>query len=146
MIGSADCDASGAVSRRPGRRRGGDGKETGVMGNPLCHWELMVSDVKKAKAFYGKVFEWKFDDKSMPGYTVIQTGREPGGGMMAKPPEAPCCALSQYFLVEDIEKTLAKAVKAGGKVAVPKTPIPGVGSFAMLLDPDGICVGIFRNE
>jgi hypothetical protein len=106
----------------------------------------MVSDVKKAKAFYRKVFDWKFDDSGMPGYSFIQTGREPEGGMMAKPPEAPCGALSQYFLVDDVEKTLAKVVKAGGKVAVPKTEIPGYGWFAMFLDPDGIAVGIFKNK
>lgn len=115
------------------------------MSNHLCHWEFMVSDVKKARAFYGKVFGWKFDDSSMPGYTMINTGKEPDGGMMAKPAEAPCCALSQYFLVDDIDKTLAKATKAGAKVAVPKTEIQNVGWFAMFLDPDGICVGIFKN-
>jgi predicted enzyme related to lactoylglutathione lyase len=115
------------------------------MGNPICHWELMVNDVKKAKAFYGKVFDWKFDDKGMPGYTLIQPGRDPAGGMMAKPPQAPGCALSVYFLVEDIEKTLAKATRAGAKVVVPKTEIPTVGWFATFLDPDGICVSIFRN-
>ena len=114
------------------------------MGNPLCHWELMVSDVKKSQAFYGKVFDWKFDGKTMPGYTMIQTGREPGGGMMAKPPQAPGCMLSQYFLVDDVEKTLAKAAKAGGSVAVPRTEIPGMGHFAMFLDPDKICVGIWQ--
>ena len=50
------------------------------MPNPLCHFELMASDPNRAKAFYGAIFDWKFDDSSMPGYTLIHTGAEPGGG------------------------------------------------------------------
>jgi len=114
------------------------------MNNPLCHWELMVSDVKKAQQFYGKVFDWKFDDSSTPGYTLIQTGSEPTGGMMAKPSEAPACGLGSYFLVNSIEQTLSKASQAKAAVVCPKTEIPGIGWFAVFTDPDGIPVGIFE--
>lgn len=110
----------------------------------LCHWELMVNDVQKAKAFYGRVFDWKFDDATYPGYTTIDTGKEPGGGMMAKPATAPAAALNTYFLVEDIDRTLRNAVEAGATVVVPNTDIPNVGWFAMFLDPDRIPIGIFK--
>jgi hypothetical protein len=49
--------------------------------NPMVHWEITVNDVGKAKAFYGRVFDWEFDDERHPGYTMIVTGKEPGGGM-----------------------------------------------------------------
>jgi predicted enzyme related to lactoylglutathione lyase len=114
------------------------------MGNPICHWELMVTDVEKAKAFYGRVFDWKFTDMGMGGYWFIDAGKEPGGGMMAKPPSAPRCALSQYFLVDSIDDTLAKVAAGGGKTVVTKTEIPGMGHFAMFTDPDGIVVGVFE--
>ncbi len=112
------------------------------MSNPLCHFELMTDDVARCKAFYGAVFDWKFDDASMPGYTLIQTGQEPGGGIFTRPQAAPHVCMNVYFTVSDIDKTLAKAVELGGKVLVPKTPIPGVGHFAMFADPEGIAVGI----
>jgi predicted enzyme related to lactoylglutathione lyase len=111
----------------------------------LCHWELMVSDVEKAKAFYRRVFDWRFDDAS-PEYTMIDTGKPPGGGLMAKPPSAPAAALNTYFLVDDIDRTLRNAVEAGAIVAVPKTEIPNVGWFAMFLDPDQIPIGIFKER
>ena len=115
------------------------------MGNPLCHWELMVSDVEKAKAFYTRVFDWEIAHSGMGGYWMIQTGREPGGGMMARPPEAPACALSQYFLVDDIDVTLEKVTAAGGTVVLSKMEISKeIGSFAVFTDPDGIAVGIFQ--
>jgi predicted enzyme related to lactoylglutathione lyase len=115
------------------------------MGNPLCHFEFMVSDLDKAKEFYGKVFDWEFKvDRSMD-YVMIDTGAEPGGGMMKKPDQTPHFALGEYFLVDDIEDTLAKAEAAGGKLGVPKMEISGMGWWAMFFDPDGIPVGIFQN-
>ena len=32
------------------------------MANPFVHCELATTDVGKAKGFYGKLFDWKFDD------------------------------------------------------------------------------------
>jgi hypothetical protein len=114
------------------------------MGNPLCHFEFMTNDVAKAKAFYGEVFDWRFDEATMPGYTLIHAGAEPGGGMFPKPPNAPGPCLNVYFLVTDIDATLARVTRLGGTVIVPKSPIPGHGQYAMFADPDGIAVGLFQ--
>ncbi len=114
------------------------------MGAPLCHFEFMTDKPEECKAFYARVFDWKFDDSSMPGYTLVKTGSEPGGGLMERPPEAPGVSLNLYFQVDDIEATLATVSETGGKVVVPKTPIPNVGAYAFFLDPEGIGVGIFQ--
>ena len=37
------------------------------MGNPFVHVELNTTDVAKAKAFYGKLFDWKLEDAPMAG-------------------------------------------------------------------------------
>jgi predicted enzyme related to lactoylglutathione lyase len=66
--------------------------------------------------------------------------------MMAKPAQAPMCALNTYFAVDDIDTTLAKATAAGAAVIAPKMAIPGFGYWAMFADPDGIPVGIFQPE
>jgi predicted enzyme related to lactoylglutathione lyase len=118
-----------------------------TMGNPLAHWELMVTDVAKAKEFYGKVFDWEYStDPAHPEYGLISTGSEPGGGIMAKPPQAPVPMLTVYFMVDSVDETLEKATAAGGSVVVPKTPIPGHGAFGVFVDPDEIGVGIFEAE
>lgn len=116
------------------------------MANPLCHWELMVQDVAKAKAFYAQVFDWRFDDARYPGYTLIDTGREPGGGMMARPASSPTTALNTYFQVDDIDRTLRQVAEAGGVIIVPRTEIPNVGWFAMFLDPDRIPIGVLQQK
>ena len=114
------------------------------MPNPLCHFELMTDDAARCKAFYGAVFDWKFDDEAMPGYTIVNTGQDPNGGVFARPKDTPHPCMNVYFKVEDIAKTLAAAAGHGGKVLVPKTPIPGVGHFAMFTDPEGIVIGVMQ--
>jgi hypothetical protein len=116
------------------------------MGNQIVHWELLVTDLQSAKIFYSKVFDWEFDESSYPGYTLVDTGAQPGGGMMAKPDEVPGCALNTYFLVDDVDATMAKATEAGATVAVPKTAIPGIGHWAMFTDPDGIPIALLQPE
>jgi uncharacterized protein len=115
------------------------------MGAALCHFEFMSDNPEKCQAFYANVFGWEFDNTSMPGYTGVNTGKEPCGGLMQRPPQAPRPALNVYFMVPDIAATLAKVQKVGGQVIVPKTPIPNVGAFAMFADPEGIVVGIFQS-
>ena len=114
------------------------------MGNPLCHFELMSSDLEKARQFYGEVFDWTFDDQGMPGYVMIGTGKSPDGGIMVKPAQAPRHALQVYFQVDSIEQTLSTVERAGGHVIVGKTEIPTIGYWAMFADPDGIGVGLFE--
>jgi len=116
------------------------------MGNPIVHWELMVTDLDKGKAFYSAVFDWKFDESTYPGYTLIDTGSQPGGGMLAKPETAPACALSTYFAVDDLEAALSRAAQAGATVVMPATAIEGVGLWAMFADPDGIPIALLQPE
>ena len=118
------------------------------MPNEFCHMELNTDDVGKAKKFYGGLFEWKLEDMPMgPGmtYTMITTGEGAGGGMQKKPmAEAPNAWLV-YVQVGDVDAAVAKATKLGGKVIVPKTPIPEMGHFAILTDPTGAAFGIWAK-
>jgi predicted enzyme related to lactoylglutathione lyase len=115
-----------------------------MMGNPLCHFEFLVSDTKKSREFYGKVFDWEFEQDDKMDYTMIRTGSEPGGGMMKKPDQAPMFALAEYFCVDNIEETLKKAMDAGASPGAPKSEIPGIGWWAMFMDPDGIPIMIYE--
>ena len=116
------------------------------MGNPLCHFELAVSDVEKSQRFYKTLLGWEFAGSAMPDYTMIDTGSEPGGGMMEVQPEMPGPCMTVYFLVDDIPAVLEKVEQAGGKVLVPQTPIPDVGAYAVIGDPDGLTFGIFKSQ
>lgn len=116
------------------------------MPSPLCHFDIVSGDTGRTKSFYQTVFNWQFDDQSMPGYSLVNAGAEPTGGVMQKPETSPGPCLNVYFQVKDIDTTLAKANENGAKTIVPKTPIPGVGNFAIFADPDGIAIGIMQPD
>ena len=49
-----------------------------------------------------------------------------------------------YVGVQSIDTSLQKAKAAGGKVVTPKTPIPGMGAFARVSDPEGNVLGLYE--
>lgn len=114
------------------------------MPGALCHFEFMSDDPEACKRFYARVLGWKFDDASMPGYTFIDTGSEPGGGIMKRPEQAPAAAMNAYFLVDDIAATLQKITAAGGTVHCEETEIPQIGWYAFATDPEGVPFGLFK--
>ncbi len=119
------------------------------MPNPFVHVELNTTDPAKAKAFYGKLFDWKLEDVEMePGftYTMIKVGEGTGGGMMKHPmPGAPSTWLA-YVLVDDIRAATSKAKSLGATIANDVTEIPGVGSFSVIVDPTGATLALWKPK
>jgi len=117
------------------------------MANIFCHVELASDHPKQAKKFYSKLFDWQFQDMPMGGevyYGFNTADKAVGGGMyQKKDPKQPTGWLT-YVLVDSVARSLTKAQKLGGAVCVPKTPIPGMGFFAVLKDPTGGVIGIFE--
>ncbi|MGH7572889.1 MAG: VOC family protein, partial [Gemmatimonadota bacterium] len=72
------------------------------------------------------------------------------GGVMELPQEA--CDQgapphwTAYVAVDDVDATAKKAGKLGGKVVVEPRDIPDVGRFAILHDPQGASIAIYRSE
>lgn len=114
------------------------------MGNPFVHFELNTDDVAGAKKFYGKVFDWTFEDMPAMGYTMIKAGTT-GGGIQKKPmPQAPTQWLS-YVEVESVKATLAKAKKAGATIMQDYMPIGGMGAIGIFVDPTGAALGLWEK-
>ena len=118
------------------------------MSNPFCHVELSTDAPSKAKEFYAKIFNWKFEDSPspVPGgiYTHIKVGEGTGGGLMKKAmADAPNAWLA-YVLVDDIDKTLKKATGLGARILLDKMVVPAQGAFAIFLDPTGAALGIWE--
>lgn len=78
-------------------------------------------------------------------YHVLKIGDESVGGIMGKPPGVPAGAPSTwgcYVTVDDVDKTLAKAEKLGGTVLMEPMQVKGVGSMAMIQDPQGAAISV----
>jgi predicted enzyme related to lactoylglutathione lyase len=125
-------------------------REEHAMGNPFVHVELNTTDVAKAKAFYGKLFDWKLEDTPMGGgsgvYTMINVGEGTGGGLMKHPmPGAPSTWLA-YVLVDDIGAATEKARSLGATLAKDVTEVPGAGWFSIIVDPTGAALGLWKSK
>jgi uncharacterized protein len=118
------------------------------MANPFVHVELNTSDVAKAKAFYGALFDWKMEDISMESgtYTMVRVGDGTGGGMMKHPmPGAPSSWLA-YVLVDDVEAATRKVKSLGGTVMKEKTEVANMGWLAIIIDPTGAMLGLWKPK
>ena len=116
------------------------------MANPFVHVELNTTDVAKAKGFFSQLFDWKLEDMPMEGgtYTLIHVGEGTGGGMMKHPmPGAPSMWLA-YVLVDDIDAATKKVKALGGTVMKDKTEVAGMGWLAIIVDPTGAHLGLWK--
>jgi predicted enzyme related to lactoylglutathione lyase len=118
------------------------------MANAFVHVELNTTDVDKAKAFYGKLFEWTLEDVPMGdlAYTMIKVGSGTGGGMMKQlMPGAPSAWLP-YVQVEDIGAATQKAKSLGAKVMKDVTEVMGAGWLSIIVDPTGAVLGLWKPK
>ena len=121
------------------------------------HFEMAADDPEKLADFYRDVFGWKIEKMPMGGmdYWTLQTvptddkgmPTEPGGingGLMKR--QAPGQGPVNYINVESVDDYAAKAKAAGATVIVEKMPVPQMGWFAHLVDPQGNPFGIWQTD
>jgi predicted enzyme related to lactoylglutathione lyase len=114
----------------------------------VIHFEIPASDPERASAFYQKVFGWKIEKWPGPTeYWLVTTGAEgtPGinGGLMKN---TEVKATTNTIGVESVDLAIEAAKRAGGKLVMPKTPIPGVGYFAYCQDTEGNLFGVMQAD
>lgn len=116
--------------------------------NRIVHFEVPADQPERAIRFYTDVFGWKFQKWDGPmEYWTVQTGEEPrgidGGLMMRRHPGAP---VVNTIEVKSVDESIRSIEARGGKVIVPKSPIPGVGYIAYFNDPEGNMFGIMQPD
>jgi uncharacterized protein YndB with AHSA1/START domain/predicted enzyme related to lactoylglutathione lyase len=123
------------------------------MGNPpaagtFCWNELLTRDVEAAGSFYTGLFGWE-QSESEGGerpYKMFKKGLNVVGGIM----EAPSAQVSPQWLayvhVNDVDATVQKAIFLGGKVAQEPFDVANVGRIAVVQDPQGASLGLFKME
>lgn len=119
----------------------------------FCWNELHTRDVQRAAAFYEKVVGWRAEAcPSVPGgmqYTEwVRADGAHVGGMMAMPSGVPASVPSNwagYINVDDVEATVAKATKLGGRTITPPFDVPHVGRLAAIADPTGAVFHVIKG-
>jgi predicted enzyme related to lactoylglutathione lyase len=113
-----------------------------VMAHPVIHAEIRSADPDATRAFFGELFGWKVaSEGAFPGYTFIDTGAEGGTFVAISPRQSAEDEVLFFVGVEDVDATLAKAEKLGGKIIQPAQHVPGT-SFGVFADAQGHRVGV----
>jgi len=121
----------------------------------VVHFEIHAGDPAKAIEFYSTLFGWKFKNWGNMAYWQIETGnqKDPGidGGLLPRQEPRPqdgqaVNAFVCTVQVESLDAVFAKAQSLGATVAMPKSPIPGIGWLAYIKDLDGNLVGMMQPD
>lgn len=113
----------------------------------IVHFEIPADDVARAQKFYKQAFGWKISDPWKMNYFFVETrkAREDGinGGLMKR--QNPGQPFMNYIAVKSVDAALARVVKAGGTVCMPKTEIgQGMGWIAAFQDTEGNMMGFHQ--
>ena len=116
--------------------------------NRVVHFEIPADQPVALTQFYGGLFGWTFNKAPFEGpeYWLCDTGSDgPGisGAIMQR--QDPRQPVVNYVHVECVDSMLQKATGLGAQVALPKTPVPGVGAFAAIIDPQGNLCGLWET-
>jgi predicted enzyme related to lactoylglutathione lyase len=122
----------------------------------VVHFEIHAENPRRAIKFYETVFGWSFHQ--WPGateYWLITTGpkSEAGidGGLLPRrgaPPEDGQAVNAFVCTVEvaDLDGAVQAVEGAGGRIAVPRMAVPGVGWLAYVKDPEGNILGVMQTD
>lgn len=111
-------------------------------------YEHMTKDVKAAIAFYSEVVGWKTqpfpETQGLEPYTMWMSEQGPIGGVARLEDAGTPPHWMGHVGVDDLDAMVAKVKEKGGRVLVPPTPIPTVGRFSVIADPQGASLSLFE--
>ena len=107
--------------------------------------EFAAADIAAVKAFYTRVFDWKFTDYG-PDYSSFSDGRMNGGFYRADGQSSTGNGAALVVLyAEDLERTQEAVVSAGGTVVKPTFSFPGGRRFHFA-DPHGNELAVWSDR
>ena len=128
-------------------------RESYAQGTP--NWvDLQTTDQAAAKAFYGGVFGWTYDDQPMDAGAVYSIAKIGDGQVAAIAPQSPelkaagaPAMWNTYLAVDSVDDATAKVGPAGGTVAMEPFDVMDAGRMSFVLDPSGAPVALWQaNE
>ena len=115
-----------------------------MAGHKIVHIEISAKDRKALSKFYQDVFDWEIEHADEMNYTTFKAGDGVAGGFNPVTNEYPAGTVTIYIDTEDVTKSLQAVERAGGKILVPESDIPGIGKFGLFQDPQGNMIGLYK--
>ncbi|MFA5347974.1 MAG: VOC family protein [Methanoregula sp.] len=131
--------------------------------NRIIHFEIHAGDPERAVKFYRDVFGWEINEWVIPGvqmkdedrYWLVTTGPETesgiNGGIVFRRGPAPVDgqAVNAYVCtvgVANLDESVNTALRSGGKIALPKMAVNGIGWLAYCIDTEGNIFGMMQQD
>jgi hypothetical protein len=125
--------------------------------NSVVHFEIYADDPDKLGEFYTSLFDWTIERVPGMDYRLVKTVEtdqkglptQPGGingGMLKRPAGYEGRAWVNYVNVESLEAAVDRAQQLGASLMKGKSPVPGMGWFAMLTDPQGNPFALWQTD
>lgn len=114
-----------------------------MAGLPIVHFDFPTDDPERSRKFYSELFGWSVQE-FMPGYWGVETGGDLDGGMMTR--KGPQQGFAYYVGVDDIDAYGRKLEELGGTLHMPRQAVPGMGWWAIGMDPDKNVVGLWQHD
>jgi predicted enzyme related to lactoylglutathione lyase len=113
------------------------------MANPVVWFEVMGKNGENLRAFYGELFDWKFEVNEEMNYGMVEANGGQGipGGVGGGDQQH----VTFYVSTPSINTSLEAITKRGGKILMPRTELPGGTILGMFADPEGNAVGLVEE-
>jgi hypothetical protein len=107
--------------------------------------ELVSTDVAAAQKFYSSLFGWQPAPFGVgTDYTLFKQGDSMVGGLVQCPKPGIPSHWLPYVTVDDVDASAARAKSLGAHVVAEPFDVPTVGRIAVLVDPQGAAIGLFK--
>src|SRR6266849_661983 len=124
---------------------GNDSKRTRTHGM-MAFTELAITNLNETRKFLEEKLGWKFDYVQMATGQYL-TFQNPAGTTVgirsAQKSEIP--GSKNYVLVKDLAEAERNVRKKGGQIVLPRTDIPGMGSFFWFKIPSGPIMACWQD-
>lgn len=124
----------------------------GSMKNPVTYFEIPVTDIERAATFYKAIFGFEFERQEIDGndmalFPLIDNATGISGALAkGKTYKRSKKGTLVYFNTENIDETLQKAKRNGGKTLYPKTSIGDLGFVAEFEDSEGNKIALHSQK
>ena len=114
--------------------------------------DLSSADPEAAKAFYGGLFGWQWEDQEGPGgvfvYSIAHLEGRTVAGLGPAPAEMVKAgfrgAWNTYLMVDTVDAAYQAVLGAGGKALVSPLDVMDAGRMAFVMDDQGACSGLWE--
>ena len=115
--------------------------------------DLQTTDQAAAKAFYGGVFGWSYDEQPMDAdavYSIAKIGDAQVAAIAPQSPELKAAGApamwNTYLAVDSVDDATAKVAAAGGTVAMAPFDVMDAGRMSFVMDPSGAAVALWQAK